>query len=288
MLAVRPFPFTFARHPAVRITHQKNTMNKIIGWFKGLAFVLTNAGEFARQSQEVATLTKRIEELEAANKSDTLSLDKKYLVTGTAFRNAVESIIDETLDDKVVDAVADCDMSSPIDDYLSSKDWDYELREAIDWDRVAEKVADKLDWETIISDNDIVTSGDYDFDDMMLKSEHMSDDDLVTRDDLGTMVTDELKRDWFSSLLKDEVARIFKDTLYAARDTEEDNCRNAIDDEIEAKVDSLIREQLQSKFGPAYDEWFNGFVLHAVKASLADLLEQSYKAAVANAKEVQS
>lgn len=102
------------------------------------------------------------------------------------------------------------------------------------------------------------------------------------------MVSDELKRDWFTSKLQEDVARIFKDTLYAARDTEEDNCRNAIDDEIETKVDTLIREQLQSKFGPAYDEWFSGFVLHAVKASLADLLEQSYKAAVANAKEVQS
>jgi hypothetical protein len=179
-------------------------------------------------------------------------------------------------------------ISDALDDAISNRDWDYELRESIDWDKVAERVSEKLDWPTIISDNEIVCSGDYDFDDMMLKSEHMSDDDLVTRADLSDMVTDELKRDWFSSLLKDEVGRIFKDTLYAARDTEEDNCRNAIDDEIEVKVDSLIREQMQSKFGPAYDEWFNGFVLHAVKASLADLLEQSYKAAVANAKEVQS
>jgi hypothetical protein len=264
-------------------------MSNIIGWFKGLAFVLTNAGEFARQQQEVATLTKRIEELEAANKSDTLSLDKKYLVTGTAFKTAVESIVEEWTSDNIQDAIAECDMtdaiSDALDDAISNRDWDYELREAIDWDKVAERVSEKLDWSTIISDNEIVCSGDYDFDDMMLKSEHMSDDDLVTREDLGTMVTDELKRDWFSSLLKDEVARIFKDTLYAARDTEEDNCRNAIDDEIEVKVDSLIREQMQSKFGQAYDEWFNGFVLHAVKASLADLLEQSYKAAQANIKE---
>jgi hypothetical protein len=200
--------------------------------------------------------------------------------------------VEDWASDNIQDAIAECDMtdaiSDALDDAISNRDWDYELRESIDWDKVAERVSEKLDWPTIISDNEIVCSGDYDFDDMMLKSEHMSDDDLVTRADLSDMVTDELKRDWFSSLLKDEVGRIFKDTLYAARDTEEDNCRNAIDDEIEVKVDSLIREQMQSKFGPAYDEWFNGFVLHAVKASLADLLEQSYKAAVANAKEVQS
>ncbi len=289
-MAVRPFPFPFARQSRCADTHRKNIMSNIIGWFKGLAFVLTNAGEFARQQQEVATLTKRIEELEAANKSDTLSLDKPYLVTGKAFKTAVQAIAEEVLEDNIESAVEDAiGNSSIVEDtterVIDEKDWDYTLRDSIDWDKVADKVAEKLDWETIVSDNDLVTRGDYDFDDMMLKSEHMSDDDLVTREDLGTMVTDELKRDWFSSLLKDEVARIFKDTLYAARDTEEDNCRNAIDDEIEHKVDALIREQLQSKFGATYDEWFNGFVLHAVKASLADLLEQSYKAAQANIKE---
>ena len=267
-------------------------MSNIIGWFKGLAFVLTNAGEFARQQQEVATLTKRIEELEAANKSDTLSLDKKYLVTGTAFKTAVEGIITDWMSDNIQDAIAECDMtdaiSDALDDAISNRDWDYELREAIDWDKTADKVADKLDWETIISDNDIVTKGDYDFDDMMLKSDHMSEDDLVTRADLSDMVGDELKRDWFTAKLQEDIARIFKDTLYAARDTEEDNCRNAIDDEITAKVDELIREQFKIKFGEDYDRWFDGFVRHAVKHSLAELLEQSYKAAVANAKEVQS
>jgi len=267
-------------------------MSNIIGWFKGLAFVLTNAGKFACQQQEVATLTKRIEELETANKADTLNLDKKYLVTGEAFKTAVESLVKDWADENLQDAIADVDMtdaiSDALDDAISNRDWDYELREAIDWDRTAEKVADKLDWETIISDNDIVTKGDYDFDDMMLKSDHMSEDDLVTRADLSDMVGDELKRDWFTAKLQEDIARIFKDTLYAARDTEEDNCRNAIDDEITAKVDELIREQFKTKFGEEYDRWFDGFVRHAVKHSLAELLEQSYKAAVANAKEVQS
>jgi hypothetical protein len=264
-------------------------MSNIIGWFKGLAFVLTNAGEFARQQQEVATLTKRIEELEAANKSDTLSLDKKYLVTGTAFKTAVDALVEEYVSDNIQDAIAECDMtdaiSDALDDAISNRDWDYELREAIDWDKTAEKVADKLDWPTIISDNEIVCSGDYDFDDMMLKSDHMSEDDLVTRADLSDMVGDELKRDWYDSKLKEDIARIFKDTLYAARDNEEENCRNAIDDEIAAKVDELIREQFKIKFGQDYDRWFDGFVRHAVKHSLAELLEQSYKAAVANAQE---
>lgn len=261
-------------------------MTNIIGWFKRMAFVLSHADEFARLLQEVDTLNKRVKELETATVNDTINLDKPNLVTGVAFKNAVIGIVEgydlEELLSSAIDNsnVVEEAVENYAESWLNNQDWDYILRDSIDWDKVADRVTEKLDWDTIISDNEVVTRNDIDLDDVMLKSDHLSEDDLVTRADLSDMVVGELKRDWFESKLRDDIGRIFKDTLYAARDTEMDNARNAIDDEIEVKVDTLIREQLQAKFGPTYDEWFNGFVLHAVKASLAEMLQAAYTLAV--------
>lgn len=183
--------------------------------------------------------------------------------------------------DDIGDAIEEHDFSDSIsdalDDAISNRDWDYELREAIDFDRVADKVADKLDWETIISDNDIVTNNDIDLDDVMLKSDHLSEDDIVTRDELSDMVIGELKRDWFEQKMKDEVTRHFKDTLQSVRQTEEGNCRNAIDDAIEAKLDLLLTEQMRSKFGPQFDIWFHNLVAHAVKTVLGEMVKAAYE-----------
>lgn len=200
----------------------------------------------------------------------------------TLVRETVEDAFD--FDTLVSDAINDYDFSDAVDTAISDKDWDYELRHSIDWDKVAERVAEKLDWETIVSDNDIVTRGDYDFDDMMLKSEHMSEDDLVTRDDLSDMVINELKRDWFEQMLKDEVTRHFKDTLQRVRETEEENCRNAIDDEIENKVAVLIDEELKKKFGDSFDIWFHNVIAHGVKQVISEMIVAAHKQVVANEK----
>lgn len=190
-------------------------------------------------------------------------------------------VLEEDIEGIVLDAIKDTDFSDSIsdalDDAISNRDWDYELREAIDFDRFADKVADKLDWSTIISDNEIVCQGDYDFDDFMLKSEHLSEDDIVTRDELSDMVIGELKRDWFEQKMKEEVTRHFKDTLQSVRQTEEGNCRNAIDDAIEAKLDLLLTEQMRSKFGPQFDIWFHNLVAHAVKTVLGEMVKAAYE-----------
>lgn len=194
------------------------------------------------------------------------------------FTSKVESVID---DGNLVENAAD--------DWLNNQDWDYNLRDCLDWDKVADRVVEKLDWETIISDNDIVTEHHIDLDDIMLKSDHMSEDDLVTRDDLSTMVVDELKRDWFNSLLSDEVKRHFKDTLQSVRQTEEANCRNAIDDEIESKVALLVAERLQEKFGDSFDIWFHNLIAHSVKSVISEMIVAAHSQVVANNdKEVQS
>lgn len=188
----------------------------------------------------------------------------------------------EDIETAVSNAISDHDFTDVVDDCLNSRDWDYELRESIDWDRVADKVADKIDWSEVISDNEIVCQGDYDFDDFMLKSDHLSEDDLVTRDDLSDMVIGELKRDWFEQKMKEEVARHFKDTLQSVRNTEEENCRNAIDDEIESKVAVLISEELQKKFGDSFDIWFHNLIAHSVKQVISDMIVAAHQQVVAN------
>jgi hypothetical protein len=117
----------------------------------------------------------------------------------------------DALKDTINEALEEHDFSdaieSAVDDAISSKDWDYELRDAVDWDRVAEKVVDKLDWETALSDNNVLTSNDIDVDDIMLKSEELNEDEIVKQADLADRVSNELKRDWFATMLADEIKK---------------------------------------------------------------------------------
>ena len=199
------------------------------------------------------------------------------------FNNHIKRVVESELsiDDLVESAIEDRDFSSDIsdalDDAISNRDWDYELREAIDFDRFADKVADKLDWPTLISDNEIVCKGDYDFDDFMLKSEHMSDDDLVTRENLADMVSDQLKRDWFPMMVYEIVGESFDKKLLVTRENAQANCVNAIDDEIENAVAESVRERMKAKFGPEFDNWFNENIRHTIKVVLGEFLQAAYE-----------
>jgi hypothetical protein len=202
--------------------------------------------------------------------------DERYAQT-----DDMESLVEDAISNgSCVDDAVECK--------LDNEDWDYRLRDSLDWDKVADKVADKIDWSDAISSNDILTTDDIDTDDLMLKSEHMSEDDLVTRDDLSDMVIGELKRDWFTQMLKDDVARIFKDTLQSVRDTEDANCRNAIDDEIVAKVDTLVAEQLLKKFGDSFDIWFHNLIAHSVKHVITQMITAAHDQVVSDNEESKS
>lgn len=190
----------------------------------------------------------------------------------------LEFVKTEDLDDAVESALDNGSaVENACDSWMNNQDWDYNLRDSLDWDAVAEKVAKKMDWSEVISDNDILTTDDIDVDDLMLQSEQMCDDDVMTRADLSDEVCSELKRDWFTQMLKDEVARIFKETLYTARTTEEQNIVNAIDDEIAVKLDALIREELGKKFGEQWDNWYNENTRHCVKVVLGEFLASAYE-----------
>lgn len=197
----------------------------------------------------------------------------------TVVREAVEESFD--FDTLVSEAINDHDFSDSIsdalDDAISNRDWDYELREAIDFDKVADKVADKIDWSEVISDNNILTSDELDPSDVMLQSEQMSDDDVMTRADLSDEVTSELKRDWFKQMLNEQVASIFKDTLYKARETEHENVINAIDDEIANGLAKAIEERMAEKFGAMWDTWYVEHTRHCVKTILGEFLASAYE-----------
>lgn len=151
----------------------------------------------------------------------------KQSVVGNANTNAPASAITEervlelirehtatasdALKEAIEEAIADYDfsdvVSDAVDDAISSRDWDYELREAVDWDKVADKVAEKIDWETAISDNDIITRDELDPEDVMLKSEELNEDEIVKQSDLSDRVSNELKRDWFQDMLTEEIRK---------------------------------------------------------------------------------
>ena len=129
-----------------------------------------------------------------------LELIREHTATASdALKESIEEAIEEHDFSDIVE--------SAVDDAISSKDWDYELREAVDWDRAADKVMDKLDWETALSDHDVLTRNDLDVDDIMLKSEELLDDEVVKHSDLADRVSNELKRDWFATMLSDEIKK---------------------------------------------------------------------------------
>jgi hypothetical protein len=133
-----------------------------------------------------------------------LELIREHTATAS---DALKESITEAIEEKFTDYDFSDAVESAVDDAISSKDWDYELREAIDWDRAADKVMDKLDWETALSDNNVLTSNDIDVDDIMLKSDTLSDDEKISRGDLGDEVSNQLKRDWFKTMLEDEIKK---------------------------------------------------------------------------------
>jgi len=133
-----------------------------------------------------------------------LELIREHTATAS---DALKEAIAEAIEEKFTDYDFSDAVESAVDDAISSKDWDYELREAVDWDRAADKVMDKLDWETALSDHDVLTRNDLDVDDIMLKSEELLDDEVVKHSDLADRVSEELKRDWFATMLSDEIKK---------------------------------------------------------------------------------
>jgi len=192
-------------------------------------------------------------------------LDDYDVSESESFKDGVGSILD------------DHDFSDQIDDALGNRDWSYELEGVLDYDDLADKVLRKVDWSDIISDNDIVTSDDIDCSDVMLKSEQLSEDETIKRGDLSDEISNDLKRDWFATMVAEIVDSEFQRSLGKARATASDNCQNAIDDEIQSAVTQRIEAQMKQKFGDEWDNWFNENIRHTVTTVLGEMLEAAYE-----------
>jgi len=131
-----------------------------------------------------------------------LELIREHTATAS---DALKETITEAIEEKFTDYDFSDAVESAVDDAISGKDWEYELQDALDYDKIADKVADKIDWSDVISNNDIVTTSDIDVDDIMLKSDTLSDDEKISRGDLGDEVIAQLQRDWFKMMLNDEI-----------------------------------------------------------------------------------
>jgi hypothetical protein len=129
-----------------------------------------------------------------------LELIREHTATASdALKESIEEAIEEhDFDDAI---------SSAVDDAISGKDWEYELKDSLDYDKIADRVAEKIDWSQCISDNDIITRDDIDVDDIMLKSEELNEDEIVKQADLADRVYAEMKRDWFAELIKEEMKK---------------------------------------------------------------------------------
>ena len=192
-------------------------------------------------------------------------LDDYDVSESESFKDGVGSILD------------DHDFSDQIDDALGNRDWSYELEGVLDYDDVASKVIKKLDWSDVISDNDIVTSDDIDCSDVMLKSEQLSEDEIVKRGDLAEEISNDLKRDWFKSLIAEMVDSEFQHSLGKARENAQANSQNAIDDEIQNAVAERIESQFKTKFGAEWDNWFSENIRHTVQTVLGEMLQSAYE-----------
>lgn len=183
----------------------------------------------------------------------------------------------DTLADKVGSIIDDHDFSDTVDDCISNKDWAYELEGVLDYDDLADKVIRKIDWDDIISDNEIVTTDDIDCSDVMLKSEQLSEDETIKRGDLSDEISNDLKRDWFKSLIAEMVDSEFQSSLGKARENAQANCQNAIDDEIQSAVGERIESQFKTKFGEEWDNWFSENIRHTVQTVLGEMLQSAYE-----------
>jgi len=183
----------------------------------------------------------------------------------------------DTFGEKVEGVIADHDFSDAVDDCISNKDWSYELEGVLDYDDLADKVLRKVDWSEIISDNDIVTTDDIDCSDVMLKSEQLSEDETIKRGDLSDEISNDLKRDWFKSLIAEMVDSEFQSSLGKARENAQANCQNAIDDEIQSAVAERIESQFKTKFGAEWDNWFSENIRHTVQTVLGEMLQSAYE-----------
>lgn len=126
----------------------------------------------------------------------------------------------DALEEAVNSAIEDYDFSDIVDDCCNNRDITYDVEQALDslCGSQLHELARKLRRDQgMLSEDDISPS------DVMLKSEHLNEDDVLTRGDMSDAIADDLKRDWFkmmvNDLVKDMVEKTIKEMFAKAFDS---------------------------------------------------------------------
>ena len=112
----------------------------------------------------------------------------------------------DAIEETVNNAIENYDFSDAADTAIENHDFSYDVEQALDAlsGSNLNDLARKLRRE-----QGMLSEDDLSVDDVMLKSEHLNEDDVLTRGDMSDAIADDLKRDWFKMM----VADLVKDTV---------------------------------------------------------------------------
>ncbi len=123
----------------------------------------------------------------------------------------------DAIEEMVNNAIENYDFSDAADTAIENHDFSYDVEQAIDClsGSNLNDLARKLR-----KDQGMLSEDDLSVDDVMLKSEHLNEDDVLTRGDMSDAISDDLKRDWFKTmvedLIKDKVEKTIKELFAKA------------------------------------------------------------------------
>jgi hypothetical protein len=126
----------------------------------------------------------------------------------------------DAIEEAVKSAIEDFDFSDIVDDCCNNRDITYDVEQALD--SLSGSQLHELA-RSLRRDQGVLTEDDISPSDVMLKSEHLNEDDVLTRGDMSDAIADDLKRDWFKmmvdDLVKDTVEKKIKELFAKAFDS---------------------------------------------------------------------
>jgi hypothetical protein len=181
-------------------------------------------------------------------------LKKEYETTQQALSNLVDKLndLENSIEDKVNDITQDS---------LSNfqNDFEYDID-----DKVERFVDDKLD-DALPSDEQI---------------EHRIKN-IIERGKLNLHLKEavqfEVESDWFEIQVSDMIKSVCKELIPAEANEEAKENESVIDQMVLDKINSLVIERMEAKFGEGWDSWFEEHTRYCIKNVLGEFLAQAYE-----------
>jgi|694.fasta_scaffold41782_13 hypothetical protein len=154
---------------------------------------------------------------DATTNNATTSLTEERVIELIKEHTQVQS---DAIEEAVKSAIEDFDFSDIVDDCCNNRDITYDVEQALD--SLSGSQLHELA-RSLRRDQGMLTEDDISPSDVMLKSEHLNEDDVMTRGDMSDAIADDLKRDWFkmmvNDLVKDTVEKTIKELFAKAFDS---------------------------------------------------------------------